>query len=33
MENEDVKTQCPSCGELNKSMEDTCENCGEDLSQ
>ena len=28
----DVKTQCPQCGELNKSMSDTCENCGEDLS-
>ena len=25
------ETQCPCCGELNKSMGDFCENCGEDL--
>lgn len=24
------KTQCPNCGQLNKSMTDDCENCGAD---
>jgi methionyl-tRNA synthetase len=29
----DVKTECPTCQELNKSMSDQCENCGEDLTE
>lgn len=30
--NDDVSTQCDECGELNKSMSDECENCGNDLT-
>lgn len=34
-ENEDgtlVRSECPDCGELNKSGAEECENCGCDLT-
>jgi methionyl-tRNA synthetase len=31
-EGAEVASQCPECGELNKSGSEQCENCGEDLT-
>jgi len=28
----DVRSECPECGELNKSGSEECENCGADLT-
>ncbi len=31
-EGQSVRSDCPECGELNKSSSEECENCGTDLT-